>query len=249
MSSQCLPPSFRSIWLTVPEQILIQDFQAGHHGGHLGYWNETNLAILKLHVISMPLTKFRLNLTCCSGADMVWRFSRWPTWGPSLISERNEFSNSESLCCSPQHDSDNSEYLCLSNASHQVLAQSNLRFGRCRSKNFKIRPSWISERNNLSYSEFLCRSDASHQVLSQSDLWFWRCRLKNDKMDGGHLGYRNGTVLAILNLYNAPMPPIKSRLNLTYGLGGDVNWGISSWKSERNDFSNFESMCHCDVYH
>ena len=28
-----------------------QDFQAGHHGGHLGSWNETNLAILSLHVI------------------------------------------------------------------------------------------------------------------------------------------------------------------------------------------------------
>ena len=40
--------------------------------------------------------------------------------------------------------------------------------------------------------------------------------------DGGHLGYRNGTILAILNLCNAPMPPIKLWLNLTYGLGGDV---------------------------
>ena len=26
--------------------------------------------------------------------------------------------------------------------------------------------------------------------------------------DGGHLRYRNGTVIAILNLYVAPMPPI-----------------------------------------
>ena len=32
---------------------------------------------------------------------------------------------------------------------------------------------------------------------------------------GGHLGYRNGTILAILNLYVAPMPPIKFRLNPT----------------------------------
>ena len=39
---------------------------------------------------------------------------------------------------------------------------------------------------------------------------------------GGHLGYRNGTILAILNHYVALMPPIKFRLNLTYGLGGDV---------------------------
>ena len=29
---------------------------------------------------------------------------------------------------------------------------------------------------------------------------------------GGHLGYQNGTILAILNLYNAPMPPILAGL-------------------------------------
>ena len=39
---------------------------------------------------------------------------------------------------------------------------------------------------------------------------------------GGHFGYQNGTILANLNLYVAPMPPIKIRLNLAYGLGGDV---------------------------
>ena len=43
-----------------------------------------------------------------------------------------------------------------------------------------------------------------------------------DGRHGGHLGYQNGTILAILNLYNAPMTPIKFGLNLTYGLGGDV---------------------------
>ena len=40
-----------------------------------------------------------------------------------------------------------------------------------------------------------------------------------DGHHGSHLEYRNGTILAILNLYNAPMPPIKFWLNLTYGLG------------------------------
>ena len=39
---------------------------------------------------------------------------------------------------------------------------------------------------------------------------------------GGHLGYRNRTILAILNLGVTVMPPIKFWLNLTYGLGGDV---------------------------
>ena len=38
----------------------------------------------------------------------------------------------------------------------------------------------------------------------------------------GHLGYRNGEILAILNLCVTLMPPIKFCLNPTYGLGGDV---------------------------
>ena len=37
-----------------------------------------------------------------------------------------------------------------------------------------------------------------------------------DGRHGGHLGYRNGTTLAILNLYIAPKPPNKFWLNLTY---------------------------------
>ena len=85
-------------------------------------------------------------------------------------------------------------------------------------------PSWIPKRNNLSNSESLCRSDAFHQVLAQSYLWFGR-RLFEEFQDGchgGHLGYRNGTILVILNLYDAPMPPIKFWLNPTYGLGGDI---------------------------
>ena len=43
-----------------------------------------------------------------------------------------------------------------------------------------------------------------------------------DGRHGGHLGYRNGTILAILNLCLTVMPPIKFQLNRTYGLGGDV---------------------------
>ena len=39
---------------------------------------------------------------------------------------------------------------------------------------------------------------------------------------GGHLRYQNRTILAILNLYVAPMPPIKFGLNWHFGLGGNV---------------------------
>ena len=47
---------------------------------------------------------------------MVSRFSRWPPRWPSWIAKQNDLSNSESLF--------------RSNTSHQVSAQSNLRFGR-----------------------------------------------------------------------------------------------------------------------
>ena len=43
-----------------------------------------------------------------------------------------------------------------------------------------------------------------------------------DGRHGGHLGYQNGTILAILNLCVTVMPPIKFQLNRTNGLGGDV---------------------------
>ena len=102
-------------------------------------------------------------------------------------------------------------------------------------------------------SESQCRSDASYQVSAQSDLWFrGSCQ---------HFIWRpsrisNKTILAILNLYVARMPPIKFRLNPTYGLGGDVVWTISrwppwrsSWISERKIFSNSESLCHFDSSH
>ena len=43
-----------------------------------------------------------------------------------------------------------------------------------------------------------------------------------DGRRGGHLGYRNGTILAILNLCVTVMSQIKFQLNRTYGSGGDV---------------------------
>ena len=173
-----------------------EEFQDGHHGGNLGYRNRTILAILNHCVTVLPPIKFWL-----WWPSWISRISRWPPWRPSWISERNDFSNSESLChC---------------DASHQVLAQSDLRFGRrYHLKNFKMAtmaPSWLSEQNDLAilnlcvtvmtpimaamrpsgilerndFSNFESQShcDASHQVSAQSDLQFGRrCRLKNFKM-------------------------------------------------------------------
>ena len=71
-----------------------------------------------------------------------------------------------------------------SDASHQVSAQSNIRFGRCRLKNFKMADmaAIMHIGTILANSESLCYSKASHQVLAQSDLLFGRCHLKNFKM-------------------------------------------------------------------
>ena len=69
MSLRCLPSSFGSIQLTV--WMSFEEFQDGHHGGHLGYRNETILAILNLFVALTPPIKFQLNLTYGLGGDVV----------------------------------------------------------------------------------------------------------------------------------------------------------------------------------
>ena len=62
-------------------------------------WNRTFFAILNFHNTPIPPIQFKLNQTYRSGADVTWRFSRWlPSW-PSLILERNHYSNSKSPCC------------------------------------------------------------------------------------------------------------------------------------------------------
>ena len=47
-----------------------EEFQDDHHGDNLGYPNRTILAILNLHVATMPPTKFQLNPTYGSGEDV-----------------------------------------------------------------------------------------------------------------------------------------------------------------------------------
>ena len=73
------------------------------------------------------------------------------------------------------------------------------------------RSSWISEQNDFSNFESLCHCDVSHEVLAHSDMvweemWFEEFQ---DGHHGSHLGYRNGTISAILNLHVTVMPPIK----------------------------------------
>ena len=93
-----------------------------------------------------------------------------PQWRPSWISEWNDFSISECLC--------------HSDASHQVSAQSDIRFWRrCRLKNFKMVALAFSN------SESSCCHNAPHLVSAQSNLWFWRrgrkCEKRRRRWGGG----------------------------------------------------------------
>ena len=159
---------FGSIQLRVWEEMLLEEFQDGRH---LGYRNGTILAILNLYVAPMPPIKFWLNLTFSLGGDVVWRISRWPPWQlTSLISEWNDFSNSESL-----H---------RSNASHQVcpiwLMVWEMSLEECQDGLHGVHLRYL----NIMILAILnlCHSDASHQVLVQFNFRFGRrCRLKNFK--------------------------------------------------------------------
>ena len=203
-----------------------RDFQTDHHGGHLGSCKWTNLAILNLHITPMPPTTLGLNPTCCLGADVVWRFSRWPQWWPSLILEQNSFSNSESLCCS--------------NASHQVSAQCYLQFGQgmvgMSFKDFQdgrhgghlqYQNTMILSILSLQWPQCLPPRLVSIWLWIREQMWFQVFQVAI------YFGETNETILAILNLYVAPMPPIKFWLNLTYGLRGDVISRISRWPPRR----------------
>ena len=54
----------------VSEEMSFEEFQDGRRGSRLGYRNGTILAILNLHVATMPPTKFQLNPTYGSGAGV-----------------------------------------------------------------------------------------------------------------------------------------------------------------------------------
>ena len=82
------------------------------------------------------------------------------------------------------------------------------------------RPSWISAWNDFSNSESLYRPNAGsirHSVREQ----MWSEDFEDGRR-GSHLGYRNGTFLAILNSHVPLMLPIKFQLNQTNRLRRDV---------------------------
>ena len=143
----------------------------------------------------LPPNKFQLNPTYRSGADVVSRLPRWP---PSWILKPNEFSNSKSPC----HP----------NVSCQVWAQSDIPFWSRRGlKIFKMATvAAILDIRTAPLYQFwismliwcLPLSFDLIQITVREERSFEDFQ---DGRHGGHLGYRNGMILAILNLHVAPI--------------------------------------------
>ena len=83
-SPRCLLPCIESIGLSVQKKRRKIDFP---DGSNLGFPIGTILAIFDLHVTPMLPTKFRVNSPFGSWEEEKNRFSRWPPWQPSCISE------------------------------------------------------------------------------------------------------------------------------------------------------------------
>ena len=62
------------------------------HGGHLGFLIGTIIAIFDLQVTPILPTKFNVNKQFDSGEEAKNRFSRWPPWQTSWISDQKDFS-------------------------------------------------------------------------------------------------------------------------------------------------------------
>ena len=108
----------------VLEEMSSEEFQDGRHGGHLGYRNGMTLPILNLCLtVMLPLSFSSIGLT-------AWEKMSFEEFQDGRHCGHNGYRNERFS---------NSESLCHCEASYQVLAQSDLRFGRrCRWKNFKM---------------------------------------------------------------------------------------------------------------
>ena len=82
-----LPSSLESIGLSVQEKKRKIDFD-----GHLGFPIGTILAVFDLQVTQMLPSKFGVNWPFGSGEEVKNRFSRWPPWRLSWVSDRHDFS-------------------------------------------------------------------------------------------------------------------------------------------------------------
>ena len=170
-------------------------------------------------------TTFGLNPTYRSVAEMVWRVWRWPPVRPSLISEWNDLSNSESL-----HYSD---------ASHQVTADMTAILD--------IGMECYRAILNHHVPKYLPTSLDSIWLRVPEQMWF------QDLWPPSWISEQNAFIYS--KSLCAPMLPVKFWLNPTYGLGDVVwrISGWPPWRpsliSEQNDFSISEFVCRFEASH
>ena len=107
-SPWCFLPSLKSISLSVQEKKWKIDFQDGRHGSFLGFSIGTILANFNL-CHSDASYQVSSQLAFGLGEEAKKRFSRWPPWQPSWISDQHDFS----YFLSTNHP----------DASYQVLSQ------------------------------------------------------------------------------------------------------------------------------
>ena len=156
-----------------------------------------------------------------------------------------------------RRDLSNSEFLCHCDATHQVLAQTNLWFGRkCRLKNFKMaamaaildiwterfKQFWISMslrclpsfRLNLTY-------DLGDVIWKISRSPPWRPSWISERNDFSNYEYL---------CYCDASHQVSTQSNLRFVRRCLKNFNMAAtWILERKDFSNSESLCHYDASH
>ena len=86
-----LPTKLELNWPSVQEKKQKIDFQDGSHGGNLGFPTGTILAIFYLQITLMLPTKFQVNWPFVKEKNLNNKFYRWWPWGPSWISNQNDF--------------------------------------------------------------------------------------------------------------------------------------------------------------
>ena len=204
---QCLPSSFGLIWHGLRGDVVWKNLRWSlWRPSLISEWND--FSSLNLCVTVMLPIKFWLNLTSGFGGDAVRRISRWwPSW---LLKQK-----------------------ILAVLNFCVTVMPPIKFwlnpvcGLWGDIIWRISswlpwpPSWILEQNDFSNSESLCHFPSSFisiGLLVCGEMLFEEFQ---DGRHGGHLGYRNGKSLAILNLHAATVPPTKFQLNPTWG-SGDV---------------------------
>ena len=161
-------------------------------------------------------TKFQVNWLLGLGEAVKKRFSRWPPWWPSWISDQHHFS----YFWSTSHP----------DASYQVWSQLAFWLWRWCEKYFQdgghlgFPIGTILAIFDLHVTPFFLPSFVSTGLSVQE----WKPKIDfQDGGHGGHLGFQIGKILAIFDLQ--VMLPTKLRVNWHLGLGEEVKNRFSRW--------------------